>query len=402
MSVQAIENMPSPAELAARARAMAPAIRARCREAEQRTRLPEATIDEFRAAELYRTMQPKRFGGFEYDFGAMIDISYEIGRACASTAWVTGLYVVHNWILGMFADEAQHDVWDDTPWAVISGSYPPSGKATRVDGGFRLSGAFGFSSGCDTSQWSICGSVIPPKRDGEKPKPGFMLIPAKDYKIDQTSWDTVGLRGSGTKTLHIDDAFVPEHRILYFEDASSPHAPGTAVNKDPVFQIPFLALVPYSLATPSIGAVAAAIDDFIDGTSGRATRGAVKGAGHKMIEFATVQLRIAEAAANVDAARLLQKRDCRETYEEITRNGIVSMDTRMRNRRNHAFVTRAMKQSVDGLFTALGGHGLYMTTEIQRAWRDVHAIAAHVSLNWDAVGSMYGQHRFGLEPQGQY
>jgi alkylation response protein AidB-like acyl-CoA dehydrogenase len=265
-----------------------------------------------------------------------------------------------------------------------------------------VSGEFKFSSGCDHAAWLLCGTIIPPNKDGEPSAPGFLLIPRSEFRIDHSSWRVMGLAATGTKSVFVDDAFVPRHRILRFAEAASGAPPGVAVNTNPLYRIAFLALVPYSLATPSLGAAQGALDEFIRQIGHRQTRGAVRGASQKMVEFPQIQMRLAEAATLIDAARLVQRRDCRETLAEVNDKSSVSIDSRIRNRRGHSMVARSAVQVVDSLFYALGGQAIYLDNGVQRAWRDAHAVAQHVSLNWDAVGSMVGQHMLGLPPQGQF
>ncbi len=148
-------SRPSAAELVARARALAPAIRARAAAAEKAMAVPAETVQELRQAGIFDLMKPHRHGGHEYDFEPMTEISYEIGRACASTAWCIGLYIVHNWMLGMFPEECQAEIWGADPGDVIAGSYPPAGQCVVADGGWRLSGQFRFTSGCDNAQWVL-------------------------------------------------------------------------------------------------------------------------------------------------------------------------------------------------------------------------------------------------------
>jgi alkylation response protein AidB-like acyl-CoA dehydrogenase len=388
-------------ELVARARALVPGIRSRAEAAEKAMAVPAETVGELRAAGVFDLMKPRRHGGHEYDFEPMTEISYEIGRACASTAWCVGLYIVHNWMLALFPERCQAEIWDGDPGAVIAGSYPPAGTCAAVEGGWRLSGSFRFASGCDNAAWMLCGTLIADHAGGP-PKPGFLLLPRADCRIDHASWQTMGLSASGTKTLVIENAFVPRHRVLRFEEAAGGNPPGVTLNANPLYRIAFLALVPYSLAMPAVAAASAALDSFIDQIRARETRGAVRGANLKMAEFPQVQMRIAEASACIDAARLIVQRDCRETLAEVRANGLVSVASRLRNRRGHTTVTRLAMQAVDGIFYALGGHGLFLDNDVQRAWRDVHAIAHHVSLNSDAVYSMVGQHMLGLAPQGQF
>ena len=191
-------------------------------------------------------------------------------------------------------------------------------------------------------------------------------------------------------------------RILTFPQASSNDPPGAQINRNPIYRIPFLAGVPVSIVAPALGAVQGAIDEFLEMTGGRVTRGAVAGGGNKMAEFQSIQLKVAEAAACLDAAKLLLYRDTRDVEMGAASGESISVEQRIRNRRDHAFAVKLCCQAVNALYEAVGGGGLFLSSGIQRAWRDVHAVAKHISLNWDWVGSMYGQHRLGLEPKGQY
>jgi alkylation response protein AidB-like acyl-CoA dehydrogenase len=388
-------------ELTQRARALVPALRARARSVEETRRVPAETIQMLRDAELFRLMQPARFGGFEYGFTELIDIVFEIGRGCGSTAWCYGLGAVHQWLVATFPLQAQEDVWGDDPNTLVCGSYAPVANAVRSGRGFEISGKWSFASNCDNSAWALVGVRFPPEAAG-KPRPGFLLLPRKDYEIED-DWFTVGLAGTGSKSVVVrGKLFVPEHRMLTFEQASSNNPPGAAEHANWVYRIPFLAGVPVSIASPALGMVQGAIDEFVEFIGGRTTRGAVAGGGNPMAQFAQVQSRIAEAAAALDAAKLLLKRDTREVESGAAKGQLISVEKRIRNRRDHAYAVRLAVQAVNSLFEAVGGGGLQLSTGIQRNWRDVHAVAHHISLNWDVVSAMYGQHYLGLEPKGQY
>lgn len=384
-----------------RARGLIPALKSRARQTEIDRRVSAETIAMFRDADLFRVLQPKRFGGFEYDFGLLLEIIVELGRGCASSAWVYGLGAVHQWLIANFPIDAQEEVWGDDPNDIVTGSYAPSAHAKVEAGGFRVSGTWSFVSGVDNAKWSLVGVFIPPELAEDRPQAGFLLVPATDYVIED-NWNTYGLCGTGSKNIVLDDVFVPAHRKLTFKEASSGKSPGSAVHGNPLYRIPFLAAVPVSIAAPALGAAQGAIDDFLDTIRVRTTRGAVAGAGARMAEFGSVQSRVAEAMACVDAAKLLLLRDCEEVLSGVSAGNGISIDTRIRNRRDHAFSVRLAVQAVDALNSCTGGGGLFTNNVAQRAWRDANAAAKHISLNWDAVSTMVGQQAFGLEPKGQY
>lgn len=389
-------------ELKKRAQAMVPTLRERAEQTERNRRVSAETTEMIRAADIFRMMQPARFGGFEYGFSEMIDISFEIARGCGSTAWCAGLGIVHQWLLALFPIEAQEEVWQN-PGAILAGSYAPAGTLKVESGGYRITGKWSYMSNGDNADWYLVGVMLPPAADGGRPMPGFLLVPREQCTIED-DWFTVGLAGTGSKSVVIggDGVFVPAHRRLSFAEAASNAAPGTRVHTNSIYRVPFLAGIPASLATPSLGIVQGAIEEFVDWIGARTTRGAVVAGGNRMAEFAAVQSRVAEASAAIDAGKLLLQRDTLEVQASAAAGEVVTVDKRIRNRRDQAYAVRLAVQGANALFEAVGGAGLNLSSGTQRAWRDVNSIARHISLNWDAVSTMYGQHQFGLEPKGQY
>jgi len=395
-----LSKYPSPAELIERSRKIVPDIAARAAACEAGRKVPEETVAQFKAAGLHKALQPKRYGGYEGSFETILGVSMNWGRECASTAWVCGLYMAHNWLTALFPKECQDDVWGDNPDALISGSYAPIGKVVPVDGGYRLSGRFPFSSGVPGADWNYCSAMIP--TDDGKMLPCFTIVPKEDYTIDWDSWKTVGMGGTGSYDVIVDDVFVPKHRLLSFPDAVGSTAPGADSLENPLYRISLLTNVPFSLATPAVAAAAGAIDRFVDENRVRNTHGAVVLGGMKVSQFQTVQKRVGEAIARVDACQLISHRDVWEAEAEVQRDGKQSLDTRLRNRRSQSFIAHEAQDAMNLIFDAVGGRALQYDHPIQRAWRDVAGINHHISLNFDAVMSMYGQHTFGLPLVGQY
>jgi len=381
---------------------MVPHLRERAMAAERERQISAETIALFREAGFFRTLAPARFGGFEYDFGTMMDVIAEVGRGCGSSAWLCGLGIIHRWLLALFPLEAQLDVWTGDPDGIITGSYAPQGAAQPTQGGYRIpAGKWSFSSGVDHSKWSVIGVMFPPGKDEAAPTRGLLLVPSTDYTLED-DWYASGLCGTGSKSIIINDVFVPSHRKLTFPQAVSGSAPGTLVHANPLYQVSFMAGMPCALASPAFGMVQGAIDDALASISKQLTRGAAGGAGNRVADYAAVQSRMAEATACLDAAKLLLYRDCDELLAVVRNGENVSVDMRIRNRRNHAFAVRLAVQAVDALYESTGGRGLYLDNAVQRAWRDVHAVSKHIALNWDAVSTMTGQHLLGLEPKGTY
>ena len=391
---------PAEQELIARAYAIGARARVQALETERAGRTSDALATEMRDAGFYRVLQPKRFGGYEFGFNLFSQIIRAVSSGDGSVGWTLMTGTSHQWLIALFPEQAQQDIWGDGKGNFAAGSYAPSGRAEPAAGGFRLTGQWAFASGIDVADWALLGAMIP-QTDGP-PKPGFMLVPVSDYTIDHGSWHVAGLNGSGSKTIHVKDVFVPTHRTLLFEQASSGQAPGTQTNANSMYRIPFMACVPICLVSPAIGMAEGAYGVFVEQTRARTTRGAVAGGAKSMAEFPTVQIRVAEASANIDAAICLLTRDIAEMTASAAAGKIIDVAMRIRNRRDHAFCAKLATQAVDALFLAAGGRGLAMEQPLQRFWRDVHAAGVHISLNWDAVGSMFGQFELGLPPAGQY
>lgn len=364
--------------------------------------VPWANVTCLREAGLFRIVQPSAFGGWEQDFEVLADAIQSLAGACASTAWVCGLQAAHQWLVAGFCIEAQHDVWDSNPDALVCGSYAPVARALAVQDGYRLTGRWSFASGCDVSDWAVCAALIPPERPELAPAPAFLLVPKCDYRIED-DWHVIGLAGTGSKSLLLDNVFVPAHRLLYFSSTTSGDTPGRRhYRHNPTFGVPMLANIASCLASVAVGAATGALQEFINTTSARATRGAVAGGQSRMAEFPTIQIRVAEAAASIDAAREILLRDLRRRAATLRAGKEVSVEERIESRRGQAFAVRLAVEASALLNAATGGQGLSVTNPVQRAWRDTNAVGRHISFNWDAVGSMYGQMLLGLEPKGQY
>ena len=396
-----VPGAPPLSSVVAAATGLRPYLRERARQTEIDRRVSDEATEAFHEAGFFKLMQPARYGGYEYGFTAFTDVISELGRACTSSSWACSLGAIHQWLVGTFPVEAQDDVWLKNPKAIVCVSYAPVVKAERVDGGYTIEGKWMWASNVDNSQWAMVGVQLPGD-DGKTLQAGFLLVPREEWEIED-SWYVAGQSGTGSKTVVVGKrTFVPEHRKLTFAEASSNLPPGCKVNQNPIYRIPFLSAVPVCLVAPLLGTAQGAIDEFVAMAGVRVTRGAVAGGGNRLSEFFPVQSRLAEASASLDAARLLIYRDTAGVEQMAADGRIITLDERIRNRRDHAFAAKLSRDAVEALFASVGGAGLSLDQPIQRMWRDANAISRHISLNWDAVSSMVGQYLLGMEPKGQY
>ncbi|PPR10605.1 MAG: Flavin-dependent monooxygenase, oxygenase subunit HsaA [Alphaproteobacteria bacterium MarineAlpha11_Bin1] len=384
-----------PDELVARAIAIKPSLRARQRETECNRRVSDETVAELKAAGLYKVIQPARYGGYELDLWTFARCASEIGAGCGSTGWVYATAAQHQWQIGMFDDQAQAEVWADTPEAISASSYSPGGTAVEVDGGYRISGKWLYCSGVLNADWMILGAKIAKDFESEPYTQGYILVPKTEYQVED-NWDVVGLIGTGSSDVIINDLFVPSHRMLTLNEALSGKPPGAAVNGHELWRIPFFAAISLCLCAPAMGMAQGALETYRDAIGVRKTRGAALSQPQSMAEFPTIQVRVAEASAAIDSAKMLVRRDCQEIMKTMAEGRELSLNQRARNKGDLSFAVKMARGAVDLLYESVGGAGLSNDSNTQRYWRDVNSASKHISMNWDMCSTLYGRVLLGL------
>jgi alkylation response protein AidB-like acyl-CoA dehydrogenase len=377
-------------DLKSRAEELVPRLEARAMETEAQRRIPDETIAELKEAGLHRICQPARFGGSEAPLDEACDIVATLSGGCSSTGWVTGVYTDHQILVGMFDPRASDDVWGDNPDNLVSAGFTPSGKAEPVEGGWRVTGSWGWSSGCDHANWLIVVTFLPSGDDG-KAELNYCLVPRSEVTITD-DWRVMGLAGTGSKSISVADAFVPTHRTLPGRLAAAGGKLRGQEDAPALYRLPHPPCVPFLLVTPSLGIAESLLALVIKEMTTRSSRGT------PIAEYQSLQLHIAESAAEIDSARLLLMRDTGEAMVAMEAGFEITLVERARNRRDHAYVVRLCRQAVDRLFTAVGGQGVFLDNVAQRKFRDIHAMSGHLALNWDIAGTTYGRVALGLDP----
>jgi 3-hydroxy-9,10-secoandrosta-1,3,5(10)-triene-9,17-dione monooxygenase len=369
-----------------------PVLRDRAQEAEDQREVPADSVKALADTGFFRLLQPAAFGGLEADPLTFLTAVRMIASACGSTGWVASVLGVHPWQLALFPPLAQEEVWGADPATRMSSSYAPTGRATAVDGGHLLSGRWSFSSGCAHASWVLLGGIVP-DADGTPVDFRTFLLPASDYAIEDV-WDTVGLRGTGSNDIVVDEAFVPGHRSLSFTDVSRLACPGHAVNPAPLYRLPYGAVFSYAITTPIIGMATGAYDAHVAYQRDRVRASYV---GQKAAQDPYGQVRVAEAAARLDDAWLAAEYNMTALMAHARAGEKIPFALRLRVRRDQVRGTGQAISAVDLLFENSGGRALRTGTPIQRFWRDAHAGRVHAINDPERALSMFGRGEFGLD-----
>jgi 3-hydroxy-9,10-secoandrosta-1,3,5(10)-triene-9,17-dione monooxygenase len=379
---------PTEAEILARARTMVPMLRERAAATEKLRRLPDDTNRAFREAGFYRIMQPRRYGGYEHEFGTQTELGVELGRACGSSSWVATVISGHAALLGMFPQEAQDEVWGRDPdTAVASSFFAVAPKAERVAGGCRLSGRWKLSSGVDHCQWAIV--LVPLKLGAGDADAFYVLLPLAACRVEDV-WHAVGLAGSGSNDIVAENVFVPDHRLLEVDATKGGPTPGSAVNDHYLYRMPALASFTYNLIGCVLGVARGIAETIVDGLAQQKSR-----RGAAVSSNQSIQLRVAESLTEIEAASALVFRTRDEIVAQTKAGVDFTVVERARWRRDAAWATLAAVRATERLFPITGAQGLMSDHPAQRLWRDLRAMSHHFGLSWDIQGSVYGAVLFG-------
>lgn len=369
------------ADLVARARALGPRLKERAPGADSARRLPAETIRDFQEAGLFKVLQPKRWGGYEMDPQTFFEVQMALAEACTSSGWVYGIVAVHNFQLGLFDLRAQEEVWGRDSSVLIASSYQPVGKVERVEGGFRLSGRWSFSSGCDHCDWVFLGALVPPAKAGDPPDMRTFLLPKADFEIVDT-WHTFGLKATGSNDIVVKGAFVPEHRTHSAMDGFLCRNPGQEVNTGPLFRMPWAQIFVRSISTASLGGARGALTAYKGLAKGRVSTNT----GKATKTDAVAQTALARAEGELDEMNAVLHRNFDAMMTLLRAGRPIPMEDRIRYRFQSATVARRCADLVDTLVQFLGGRAIFLSSPIVRYWLDLNAARTHVANDPGPIG----------------
>jgi 3-hydroxy-9,10-secoandrosta-1,3,5(10)-triene-9,17-dione monooxygenase len=381
---------PTETEMLERARGLTPVLRERAQRTEDNRSLLPETRQDFVDAGVFRMLQPARYGGYEMSPLALYRVAMELAKGCPSSAWIASLLTIHNWELSLMDPRAADDVWGPDPDARFSSSYAPFGKVERVEGGFRISGRWSWSSGSNDSDWVILGGNAPKLDPNGPPDVRAFLIPRPDYEVVDV-WHVLGLKGTGSNDIVVKDAFVPEHRSHQFMHSFLMTDPGRAVHTHRNFKYPFGIIFAYGLSVVALGTADGALEAFREDMKVRL--GAYDGA--KAMEDPFVRQRLAEAEAMIRGLHARLEANFAELDGHIDRGEAIPLEVRVRNKWDAQWIAKEAQKAVELLFKASGARGIKLDSPMQRYFRDVHAISNHAFLNADKGSQNAGQVEMG-------
>ncbi len=386
--LQTVVKAPEPTQTAESVlesvRALLPAIRTRAEESERNRSIPIQSAQEFLDIGLARILLPKRFGGTELGLQSWLDVCIEIGKADAAHAWCASLMIHHPHYVAQFPDAAQKDVWANGPDVAIALTMTPTSKIEFVEGGYRISCEIAYLSGINHSSRLFVGGMVP-KSEGP-PDWTLFLVPGHEFEIADT-WHTTGMRGTGSNTVVVRDAFVPFEHTLKVADMRDATTPGARFNAAQFFHAPWITYAPLTFLGPILGAARGALEDYIGWTANRISR-----FGSQVANYTSIQVNMARAAADLDAAELLMRRCI-----EVADAPIPASDTlRARCYRDQARAAELIVSGMDTIMKISGAGGFATSSSIQKAWRDVHFGASHVILNPEVSFAAWGRMQLGI------
>jgi 3-hydroxy-9,10-secoandrosta-1,3,5(10)-triene-9,17-dione monooxygenase len=371
----------------------APELAAAAVEGDELRRLPDATWKQLLQGGFLRALQPARFGGGEVTLLEFVDMVVEISRASASAGWVVGVIGVHPWHLALFPDEAQREMWGEDPTRLHSSSYNPTGRAERVEGGFRVWGRWSFSSGCDHCRGVNLGAIVAGEPGADAGIPdfrSFVLMPDQ-YRIED-NWHVAGLKGTGSKDIVVEETFVPEYRTQSHVDyVLGRPLPGQEVNPGPLYRLPWSVVFNMALAASVLGSAQGFIESWTEENRDRV----MTGVGGRLADDPLTQRRLAEATWSLDAALTTMRADAVSLWGSAVAGSVLTMAERGRMRWNMNRGCELVGDAVADLFRAASGRTIYMDHPLQRRFQDVQGALGHAFLVPDPLAKSVGGNLLG-------
>ena len=379
-SKQTPSYIPSREELVAAARNLVPILRERASATEDLGKIPDETIADLKAAGLHKIFAPRRYGGFEMDWGTHVDVSREISRGCGSTGWISSIVLSHTWMLGRFPAETQEEFWPKHPDAIISTASAGGGTLEPVDGGYIANGRWGFASGVDHAD-----CVLVSAKDKGMPTHHIMLLPG-EFEILYT-WVSEGLKGTGSNDVVVKDQFIPTSRTIDHHSFSGQYPPGSKLHDKYIYHTEMPSYFGTLLAGPLLGTARGALEQYLDSTIGRT--GAMRG--ETIVDQVPVQMAVGEVEVRITTAEILAEQLCSMLHERGMAHEQLKGTERLRSRHQMAYVARLCRDAVHDLSAMMGVTGQIGRNPVQRHYRDCRTVSTHGSVHYNNSMALAGK-----------
>jgi 3-hydroxy-9,10-secoandrosta-1,3,5(10)-triene-9,17-dione monooxygenase len=369
------------------ARRVASQLAANVADDERMRRLSDPTWKLLVDGGFLRALQPARFGGGEVSLAEFVDAAIELSCASPSAGWVAGVIGVHPWQLALFSDKAQQEMWSENPATMHSSSYNPTGKAEKVARGYKMSGRWSFSTGCDHCRGVMLGAICGSREIAGKQVRDFrsLLLMPDQYRIED-NWHVAGLKGTGSKDIVVEETFVPEYRTQsHLDYAINASLPGQEVNQGPLYRLPWSVVFNMALAASALGSARGFVDAWT-----AASRDRKLNSGGRAADDAIIQQRLAEAVWYLDASVARIRADANELWQMAEARELASMQIRAQMRWNMNRGCELVGKAVGDLFRSASGRSIFLDHPLQRRFQDVQAALGHAYLQADPVARAVG------------
>jgi alkylation response protein AidB-like acyl-CoA dehydrogenase len=370
------------------AQKLAPLIRSSAPETDALRELPRPLFEAMADAGLFRLALPRTLGGFEMDLPSYIQVIEELGRADASTAWVTNQVSIFATYAARMETAAARAIWIDTPRSVVANTPQANAQAIVVPGGYRVTGRQGFSTGCRHASWLAAHATVTeqgrPRLDDGQPEMRYCFVPRAEAQLLDT-WQVRGMRGTGTNHFAVDDVFVPDDRTV-----KSVTAP--LVEQGPLYRLPRTLVFASGDAAVALGTARSCLAAFME----LATTKTPRAMDALLRDQPMIQSEVGRAEARLRSSRAFLREAVREIWDAVVANGAVTLEQRAVLRLATTDGIRTAVSIVDMVYNMAGATAAYESSPIQRHFQDVHVMSQHLQARL-AHYELVGRHWLGLK-----
>ncbi len=386
--------IPTRAEITQLARDLIPQLKERAQETEDLREMPEENMQALLDAGIHKIFTPKRYGGYEMDWGTQVDIARELGKGCASTSWMSSVVMSHTWNLGRFPAEAQEEFWPTCPDAVIATAFAGGGEMTETNGGFILNGLWKFASGVDHSDASIVAGQFKNanSKSGTALDYRMALIMPDQYEIIDT-WEAEGLKGTGSKDIKVVNVFVPEHRTIKAMEMGGMNPPGSKLHESYIYRVEMGMYFNTLLSGPTLGTTHGLINEYLEQT--RSRFGAMLG--EKVSEQESVQQKIGESYEELRIADMIIDNLCEFLHEKGSKDERITGSDRLKVRRETSMASKLCMTAGNRLAGMMGVSSQTGRNATQRHFRDLRTMSMHGGVHWENATTPTGRFLLGIE-----